>query len=288
LNGYRPLTYIGFVIGTAYQHGLIKLMMSAFFNDESMGLPDYKLNIKLQNTVLTKLGDSRIITIMKKILIIEDDAHINKMLAELLSRNNYESVSAFSGTEALLLLSRETFSLILLDLMLPGKTGAEVLAEIRKSGVNTPVIALTALSDKESVVKTLKLGADDYITKPFDNAELLARIEVRIRNIRGNKEAAKTLKFKNIELDPERFDGFISGNALGLSKREFAILKLLIENPNKVFTKNNIYESVWGGEFLGDDNTVNVHISKIRAKIAKFREGEFIETVWGIGFKMKI
>jgi len=221
---------------------------------------------------------------MKKILIIEDDVHINKMLGELMSCNNYESVSAFSGTEALLLLSRESFSLVLLDLMLPGKTGAEVLAEIRKAGSNTPVIALTALSDKESVVKTLKLGADDYITKPFDNAELLARIEARLR---VNKEAAKTLRFKDIELDPERFDGFINGDALGLSKREFAILKLLIENPNKVFTKNNIYESVWGGEFLGDDNTVNVHISKIRSKIAKFCGNEYIETVWGIGFKMK-
>jgi len=230
---------------------------------------------------------------MKKILIIEDDAHINKMLGELLSRNNYESVSAFSGTEALLLLSsnsRESFSLVLLDLMLPGKTGAEVLAEIRRSS-NIPVIALTALSDKESVVSTLKLGADDYITKPFDNAELLARIEARLRR---NKETAKTLKFlkfKEIELDPERFDGFVRGNALGLSKREFEILKLLMENPNKVFTKNNLYESVWGGEFLGDDNTVNVHISKIRAKIAKFlnvEHGEYIETVWGIGFKMKL
>jgi len=222
---------------------------------------------------------------MKKILIIEDDVHINGMLVELLTRNNYESVSAFSGTEALLLLSRETFSLILLDLMLPGKTGAEVLAEIRKSGSNVPVVALTALSDKESVVSTLKLGADDYITKPFDNAELLARIEARLRD---NKEAAKTLKFRNIELCPERFDGFIGGNALGLSKREFGILGLLMENPNKVFTKNNIYESVWGGEFLGDDNTVNVHISKIRSKIAKFCEGEYIETVWGIGFKMRV
>lgn len=223
------------------------------------------------------------INYMEKILIVEDDIHINNMLCELLRLNNYTPHAAFSGTEAILLLSGEQFSLILLDLMLPGKTGAEVLEEIRiKSAV--PVIALTAVSDKESVVALLKAGANDYITKPFDNSELLARIEVQLRS--NAPAQAQQLRFNALTLDLERFDGFIKEQSLGLSKREFEILKLLMENPQKVFTKNNLYESVWNDEFMGDDNTINVHISKLRSKIAKFTDSEYIQTVWGIGFKM--
>jgi len=222
---------------------------------------------------------------MKKILIVEDDLNINNLLRDLLMRQNYLPVQAFSGTEALMRLENEGYQkcdLILLDLMLPGKPGEEVLAEIRAKS-NIPVIALTAVTDKASVVNLLKAGANDYISKPFDNAELLARIEVQLR---ANTTQPKILQFREIKLDPERFDSFINENPLGLSKREFEILRLLIENPTKVFTKNNLYESVWDDEFLGDDNTINVHISKIRAKIAKFTQEDYIQTVWGIGFKM--
>ncbi|MCL2109604.1 MAG: response regulator transcription factor [Oscillospiraceae bacterium] len=219
---------------------------------------------------------------MKTILIIEDDTSINNLLRDLLTRHSYSPVQVFSGTEALLCLQQRSFDLILLDLMLPGKTGGEVLVEIRQSG-NTPVIALTAVVDKDSVVNLLKAGANDYLTKPFDNAELLARIEVQLRSNTGKPKA---LKYREITLDPERFDGFVGESALGLSKREYEILKLLMEHPTKVFTKNNLYESVWRDEFLGDDNTINVHVSKIRAKIAKYADGEYIQTVWGIGFKM--
>ena len=222
---------------------------------------------------------------MKKILIVEDDIHINSMLCELLRQNHYMPYAAFSGTEAILLLSQEQFQLILLDLMLPGKTGIEVLDEIRTNS-RTPVIALTAVSDKESVVSLLKAGANDYITKPFDNSELLARIEVQLRS--NSQKQTSQLTFRDVTLDLERFDAFISEQPLGLSKREFEILRLLMENPNKVFTKNNLYESVWRDEFMGDDNTINVHISKLRSKIAKHTDDEYIKTVWGIGFKMNV
>ena len=217
---------------------------------------------------------------MKKILIVEDDTNINNLLRDLLMHNGYVTTQAFSGTEAVMLLENKVYDLILLDLMLPGKTGEEVLEAIRAK-CSTPVIALTAVSDK--VVTLLKAGANDYITKPFDNAELLARIEVQLRN---STAAPKTLHFREIMLDLERFDGFVEDKPLGLSKREYEILRLLMENPTKVFTKNNLYESVWGEDFLGDDNTINVHISKIRTKIAKYTNGEYIQTVWGIGFKM--
>jgi len=223
----------------------------------------------------------------KKILIVEDDTHINQMLCELLRQNDYEPVAAYSGTEALLLLTPVSFSLILLDLMLPGKTGEEVLAEIRSNSA-IPVIVLTARTDTETTVKLLQLGADDYIAKPFDNNELLARIDVQLRHAVPQNLNVAQLQFKDITLDLDGYDALIGGQKAGVSKREFELLRLMMSYPGKVFTKNNLYESVWGGEFFGDENTINVHISKLRAKLKAFSpDTEYIQTVWGIGFKMK-
>ena len=223
---------------------------------------------------------------MKKILIIEDDIHINEMLCDLLRQNGYQPIAAYSGTEASLLLPQGEFALILLDLMLPGKTGEEVLAEIR-AGLSVPVIVLTARTDKETTAKLLRFGADDYIAKPFDNNELLARIDVQLRRVAPKQSEAVQLRHKDIALDLDAFDAFVDDKKAGLSKREFEILQLMMSHPNKVFTKNNLYESIWGGEFWGDDNTINVHISKLRSKLhAISPDTEYIQTVWGIGFKM--
>ena len=222
----------------------------------------------------------------EKVLIVEDDINISNMLKELLCNNDYSPIAAYSGTEATLQLSLDEFSLVLLDLMLPGKTGEEVLEEIRKSS-NIPVIVLTARTDKDTTVKLLKMGADDFISKPFDNNELLARIDVALRHAIPQKSKSSQLKFKDITLDLDGFIALIGNKNVDLSKREFEILRMMMDNPNKVFTKNNLYESVWGGEFFGDDNTVNVHISKLRAKLnAISPDTEYIRTVWGIGFKM--
>ena len=230
--------------------------------------------------------EGMIIISMIKILVAEDDAYINEMLCELLTQNGYAPTAAYSGTEALLLLPQGGFSLVLLDLMLPGKTGEQVLEEIRKT-LTVPVIVLTALTDKETTVKLLRLGADDYIGKPFDNNELLARIDVQLRRAAPRQPEGGLLGHKDLTLDLDGFDAFIGGQKVGLSKREFEIMSLMISFPGKVFTKNNLYESVWGGEFLGDDNTVNVHISKLRAKLKAISpDTEYIQTVWGIGFKM--
>ena len=224
---------------------------------------------------------------MEKILVVEDDAHISDMLCLLLGQNGYLPVAAFSGTEALLHLGQGGFSLVLLDLMLPGKSGEEVLYELRKTLSNVPVIVLTARVDKETTIKLLRLGADDYVTKPFDNNELLARVEARLRRGDDERREAAQLTHKAIRLDLGAFDAFAGDKKAGLSKREFEILHLMMANPNKVFTKNNIYESVWGGEFWGDDNTINVHISKLRGKLfAISPDEEYVQTVWGIGFKM--
>ncbi|MCL2717841.1 MAG: response regulator transcription factor [Lachnospiraceae bacterium] len=223
----------------------------------------------------------------KNILVVEDDMHINEMLCELLGQNKYTTYSAYSGTEALLLLSQNKYDLLLLDLMLPGKTGEDVLKETRNKH-DTPIIVLTAKTDKETTVKLLQMGADDYLSKPFDNNELLARIAVQLRRSIPLGIAADKLSYKDITLDLEGHDAYINGNKLGLSKREFELLHLMMARPQKVFTKNNLYESVWGGEFFGDDNTVNVHISRLRTKLSAAKPGQdYIQTVWGVGFKMK-
>jgi len=226
----------------------------------------------------------------KKILVIEDDAHINDLLCELLMQNNYAPSPAFSGTEGLLLLANEQYSLVILDLMLPGKTGEQVLQEIRRSQ-DIPVIVLTAMADKETTVKMLQMGADDYLAKPFDNDELLARMQVQLRRTSVASACCANdnqLSYKDIILDLDGHDACINGVKAGLSKREFEILRLMVSHPQKVFTKNNLYESVWGDEFFGTDNTVNMHISRLRAKLGAISPNqEYIKTVWGIGFKMK-
>lgn len=222
---------------------------------------------------------------MKKILIVEDDKLINQMLKELLTQNQYQVCSAFSGTEALLRLEKEGYDLILLDYMLPGMDGKEVLKEIRKKNT-IPIILLTAKDEIETKIDLLKSGADDYITKPFNNEELLARMEVVIRRNIPQKEQ-EILTLKELTLNPENYEVTLKGKKVNLTKREYLVLKLLMSYPNKVFTKDNIFKSVWEEEYLGEDNTVNVHISNIRQKLAQIDDKEeYIKTIWGIGFKM--
>lgn len=224
------------------------------------------------------------------ILIVEDDNDINHMLCELLHNQGYETSSAFSGTEALLYIERETPAAVILDLMLPGMTGEELLARIKEIDEGISVIISSAKDDVHTRVELLRAGADDYVVKPFDTEELLARLEAVLRrNGRGNSgDNAESLTYKDIVMEPEDFRITVSGEEVTLTRREYLILELLIRNPGKVFTKNNIYESVWNEEYLGEDNAVNVHISNIRQKLAKVNSGEtYIQTVWGIGFKMK-
>ena len=224
-----------------------------------------------------------------KILIVEDDMDINNLLVELLTGQNYEAVSAYSGTEALLWLEKQNFDLVLLDLMLPGMPGEDVLEKIKKDYQDTCVIAVSAKDDIESKIHMLRGGADDYITKPFDTEELLARVEVALR--KNNKSGAKQddiYCIRDLKLDVNNILVTLKGETVSLTKREYLILKLLMSHPNRVYTKNNIFESVWEEEFVGEDNAVNVHISNIRQKLAKIDPEEtYIQTVWGIGFKMK-
>ncbi|MGN0341439.1 MAG: response regulator transcription factor [Roseburia sp.] len=230
------------------------------------------------------------------ILIVEDDNDINQMLKDLLTAHQYRVKQAFSGTEALMHMEKQLPQAVILDLMLPGMNGEELLEHIKEHYPDIAVLVASAKEDVKTKVKLLRAGAEDYISKPFDTEELLARLEVALRrNRRGHlneeqteKGARDVLQYKDIIMEPENFKVMVSGEEVKLTKREFMILELLMTHPEKVFTKNNIYESVWNEEFLGEENAVNVHISNIRQKLAKVNPNEnYIQTVWGIGFKMQ-
>jgi len=220
----------------------------------------------------------------KTILIIEDDAEINDMLRILLRQNGYSTISAYSGTEGLLAHSRDV-DLILLDLMLPGRSGEEVIRDLKEKH-NVPVIITSAIHDVEKKVDLFSLGADDYITKPFNNDELIARIGARLR-VNSGTASGEMITFKDIELNVTNFTVKVAGKEVELPRYEFALLKLFMENQNRTCTKSLIYDTVWDYENSADDNTLNVHMSKLRKKLKECSDEEYIETVWGIGYRMK-
>ncbi len=223
------------------------------------------------------------------ILIIEDDTDINKMLAKMLQQNGYDTISAYSGTEGVLV-HNDSVDLIILDMMLPGKSGDEIIGELKKKK-NVPIIISSAIVDVESKVKALMMGADDYVTKPFSNEELLARIAVRLRDSAADmvdRNGSAKLEYKDISIDLDDYSARCNGVELELSKHEFLLLKLLVENSNRTCTKSMIYDQVWDYEDSADDNTLNVHISKLRKKLKNCSpDNEYIETVWGIGYRLK-
>ncbi len=224
----------------------------------------------------------------KTILIIENDAEINDMLRVLLRQNGYSTVSAYSGTEGLLA-HGSGISLILLDLMLPGRSGEDIIRELKQKHI-VPVIVMSAIHDVSKKVDLFSLGADDYITKPFHNDELLARIAVRLKAGSSGEApaAADDLTYKNIVLSRDDYSVTCCGKAVELSKHEFELLRLLMENPARTCTKSMIYDKVWDYENSADDNTLNVHISKLRKKLKECDpDTEYIETVWGIGYRLK-
>lgn len=228
------------------------------------------------------------------ILIVEDDSDISQMLRELLIGQGYGTVQAFSGTEALFCMEKYVPQVVILDLMLPGISGEEVLAQIKKDYPKTGIIVSSAKDDVQVRVALLRAGADDFLVKPFDTEELLARIEAVLRRKADVGEMTKSLgehailEYKNIRIQQENHLVYAAGQEISLTKREYLILELLMSHPGKVFTKCNIYESVWNEEFFGEENAVNVHISNIRQKLSKVcPEETYIQTVWGIGFKMK-
>ena len=204
---------------------------------------------------------------MKNILIIEDDTEINNLMAEAFKKAGYSCTQAFSGTEALLRLDADTYHLAVMDLMLPGLAGEELLPKL-KQNQNLPVIVVSAKDSLDSKVNLLAQGAEDYMTKPFEIRELIARADVQIRRFSAEGAAGAGLSYKD------------------LTKQEFKILELLLSNPHKVYAKQEIYDYAWDDFYIGEDKTINVHISNIRKKLKTASDEEYIETVWGIGFRI--
>lgn len=300
------------------------------------------------------------------ILIVEDDNYINNLIRDALETAGYNCIQAFSGTEGILRVQTGSADLVILDLMLPGKSGEEVIRDIKKIR-DIPVIVVSAKDSVDSKIELLKLGADDYLTKPFDIKELEVRVEVRLRryyerqrlksleagneadltsanninnlnvkdiNKDGNNQnnirvgidpgtdtnfiansnignghirdlgtdsdynsisdniqrtadrCAGSIFYKEIELNPENYFIKVNNNPVDLTKHEFRIMELLIKNPDKAFSKQAIYDYAWDDVYIGEDKTINVHISNIRKKLKVYTDTDYIDTVWGIGFKL--
>lgn len=216
---------------------------------------------------------------MKKILIIEDDTSIHNLIKELLTKNNYQVISAYSGTEAIYILEKHQIDLILLDLMLPGLTGEEIIKKVKE----IPIIVMSAKINPEDKINCLLNGANDYLTKPFNNEELLARIKVQLRI---NKKENKELIYKDIKLLNDNRTLLYKNIKINLTKTEYAILKQLLLTPNQVLSKNNLLELISNDTPDCDESSLKVHISNIKKKIRKYTDTEYIESIWGIGYKI--
>lgn len=219
---------------------------------------------------------------MKNIAVIEDDIHIGDMLEEVLRREGYGVLRAYSGTEALYLLSQHRPDLVLLDLMLPGLSGEQVLPQVK----DIPVIVLSAKVDVEDKVKLLLGGAADYITKPFDIKELLARISVQLRKSQAvpNQEQ---LRLGRLCLHPLGMELLVDGAPLRLTRTEYAILKLLMEHPGQVISKSTLLDRIAQDTPDCTERSLKQHISNLRKKLQEKSGQDYIETIWGIGFRLR-
>ncbi len=221
---------------------------------------------------------------MPNILIVEDDTDINNSTAQYLRRHGCRCFQAFSGTEGRTLWKSSDCDLLLVDLMLPGLSGSELIGEIRRESP-VQVIVLSARSELSDKVELLGLGADDYLTKPYQLEELWARIQVQLRHASA-APASEALRFRDWRLNTGEMVLVAAGQPVELTAHEFKIVELMVRRPRKVFTKQQIYEAVWQEECAIEDKTIHVHISNIRAKLRPSGTEGYIQTVWGIGFKL--
>ena len=227
---------------------------------------------------------------MDKILIVEDDSEIAMLERDYLEIEGYETKLVDSGTQAVELALSGNWDLILLDLMLPGCSGYDVCRLIRDK-VDVPILMVTARSESVDKIRGLGLGADDYIAKPFDPAELVARVKAHLNRYRrltgGRGEEDGAITVGDVKILPQSWRVFKGDQELKMPNREFALLKFLAENPNIVFSKEQLFEAIWGYDYLGDSATVTVHIGRIRDKIEDDpADPKIIETVWGRGYRL--
>lgn len=228
---------------------------------------------------------------MKKVLIIEDDKSIAEIEKDYLEMSGFETIAVEDGTEGLELAEKEKIDLVVLDLMLPGTDGIEILRRIGEKK-SFPILVLSAKTDETDKIRALNLGADDYMTKPFSMGEFVARVKGHIKiyeKLSGNGKKTSVINIHNLTIDKDDRRVFVNGKELGFTQREYELLLFMAENPNRVFSKDMLFEKIWGFDALSDTTTVTVHVSKIRDKIeADPAKPQFIETVWGVGYRFKV
>ncbi len=223
----------------------------------------------------------------KIILIIEDDIDLSNQIAQALEKAGYACAQTFSASEALKLMEDSDFSLAVLDSDLPDGDGSGLLSSIR-SAHSMPVVVISQSAQLDYKIRLLNAGADDYLTKPFEMLELVTRVSVQMRRRQSDSHAdANILRYRDLILDNRNLSVRVNGKKVTLTRQEFLILQLMLQYPpGRVFSKQTFYESAWKDVYLGEDKTINVHISNIRKKLKAITDSEYIETVWGVGFRL--
>ena len=221
-----------------------------------------------------------------RILIVEDNREISKLISDFLQQNEYEVRAVYDGDNAEKLLKNQDFDIVIMDLMLPGISGEQLIRDFRKYS-DKPVIVISAKSMMETKLEMLRIGADDFILKPFDLNEVLVRIQVVLRRMGKVSKNDNVLSYKNIIYSLSDNTVKFNDKNISLTSKEMQLLKLFLSHPKKVFTKANLYESVWNDVYYYEDNTINVHMSNLRSKLKKASGEEYIETVWGVGYRLK-
>ena len=227
---------------------------------------------------------------MKKILIIEDDINISALEQDYLEANSFEVKTAADGINGLSLALNEDFDLVLLDIMLPKMDGWQVCREIRKTS-SVPIIMLTAKGETFDKVLGLELGADDYVTKPFDAKEVMARIKAVLRRSKGESGTAaqekKTVSYDKLEINIENYEMKVNGVVVDTPPKELELIYHFASNPNRVYTRDQLLDEVWGFDYYGDSRTVDVHVKRLREKLEGVSDKWSLKTVWGVGYKFE-
>ena len=221
-----------------------------------------------------------------KVLIVDDDIHINELIDMYLKSGGYSTKKCFNGNDACNIVESEDIGLVILDVMLPGRDGIEVLKYIRKNS-DVPVIMLTAKGEVFDKVLALELGADDYMVKPFDPKELLARVKAVTRRYTVDNQSKDLIKYSDLTIDIGGYEVTYKGSTVKLAPKELELLHFMASNPNKVFTREQLMYEVWGYDYPGDSRTVDVHIKRLREKV-KGGENWELQTVWGVGYKFEV
>jgi len=226
------------------------------------------------------------------ILVVEDEPTLSRLLSYNLTQEGYETKVIENGNEALQDCLEHSYDLIILDVMLPGLNGFEVLEQLRKKGVKTPVIILTARNAEEEIVQGLKLGADDYVTKPFGVAELLARVSAVLRRSGSDTDRKqdddKVIKLGDIHIYPDRYEVVVHGEMIPMRPKEFEVLLYLVQHPGTVVTRDDLMNRVWGFDYIGGQRTVDVHVSSLRKKLELNQKTVKIDSIRGVGYKLVV